>query len=810
MLRIKFVALILLGVVCAFASVALSSPMLFSHQGRILDGTGQPLNGVVPIKFSLFDSSSDGVEVWTETHQAVTVTDGLYSVLLGSVTPLSADLFAAPPSSGAAQHDLYLEIEVNGSVLSPRSQIISTPYSAVSTRVDGDLQTGPGMLRVDYLDPDDDGDGLLFNDDLDSSVLALSEKDGLGGSNALTYKFYQPGQPQYGNIVFEHSSSGQPPDTSYQFDVRADARIEKFNVKESFGPSHGTKSSRQGVTDSAGFVDASSSDGMDSSSAVMSAGVDRSVLKNYFETGDVPTESQFGVISDTAVISLSHNTDAGNIDCRVTPEVSSVAIKTKGTGADPNRVVSISSSASDSGVIDLSLDDNGNGSAKARGIISVKASTGVGSVTSRMTTDNNENGNPESEALTTVTADSILDVLESDSDDDGVAEVSDKRKIIAGTFSGGPGTVNLRVVDIDGDGVPESSDETRLLAHEVTHTVQQKSGSGVEQRTMTSETTSDTSGVSSEMRVNKGINEQLPYATLRTSVSTQSLVCAAGLDIDQDGNTDVSATEKVLPSGASHSIVWNSLTDPGVSHKLRLEADSAKSELVSSIDLDGDGLSDVATSETCTADSASQETSFDYPNAQTPSSTSSARVTANRKKCLTSNFHLSPLSRTEASSTCDSTTSSSSWTADDFSGALASLTIQVSTDTTLNPIQHSSGAHLTPGGDWTNASDVNRKENFEPVDGDDLLKKIESLDISEWNYKSESDDVKHIGPTAQDFKKTFGVGSDGKSISTIDPAGIALAAIKALNEKSKKVDELEAKVNELTALVDKLVSEQKK
>jgi hypothetical protein len=59
-----------------------------------------------------------------------------------------------------------------------------------------------------------------------------------------------------------------------------------------------------------------------------------------------------------------------------------------------------------------------------------------------------------------------------------------------------------------------------------------------------------------------------------------------------------------------------------------------------------------------------------------------------------------------------------------------------------------------------------------------------------WNYKSESDDVQHIGPTAQDFHALFGVGTDDKSISTIDPAGIALAAIQALHAQNQELRHL--------------------
>ena len=135
-----------------------------------------------------------------------------------------------------------------------------------------------------------------------------------------------------------------------------------------------------------------------------------------------------------------------------------------------------------------------------------------------------------------------------------------------------------------------------------------------------------------------------------------------------------------------------------------------------------------------------------------------------------------------------------------------------------HPFEHSSGAHLTAGGVWTNASDENLKENFQPVDGAELLEKIDELPISQWNYKNESDEVTHIGPTAQDFQKVFGVGENDKSISTIDPSGIALAAIKELNkqnlrlhEESKELrdqnEELRKELNALKVIVEKLASQ---
>ena len=134
------------------------------------------------------------------------------------------------------------------------------------------------------------------------------------------------------------------------------------------------------------------------------------------------------------------------------------------------------------------------------------------------------------------------------------------------------------------------------------------------------------------------------------------------------------------------------------------------------------------------------------------------------------------------------------------------------TNPTLGPLQMGSGAYVTPGGVWTNASDRNLKENFVPVTPAAILQKIAALPILEWNYQNEDPSVRHIGPVAQDFYSIFGVGGSSTSISTIDPSGIALAGIQGLEGKStgraarlaELKKQLEAKTEELRALQERL------
>ncbi len=84
------------------------------------------------------------------------------------------------------------------------------------------------------------------------------------------------------------------------------------------------------------------------------------------------------------------------------------------------------------------------------------------------------------------------------------------------------------------------------------------------------------------------------------------------------------------------------------------------------------------------------------------------------------------------------------------------------------------------GGSWNSISDRNKKENFNAVNGVEVLEKIATMPIETWNYKAQEDEIRHIGPMAQDFHAAFGLGTSDKTINTVDADGVALAAIQGL------------------------------
>ncbi len=92
------------------------------------------------------------------------------------------------------------------------------------------------------------------------------------------------------------------------------------------------------------------------------------------------------------------------------------------------------------------------------------------------------------------------------------------------------------------------------------------------------------------------------------------------------------------------------------------------------------------------------------------------------------------------------------------------------------------------------SSDRNLKEHFKALDVRSVPDKLAAMPVTEWNYKDDAADRKHIGPVAQDFYAAFGLdGKDDKRISTVDEGGVALAAIQGLNQK---VDEKDARIQE--------------
>jgi hypothetical protein len=115
----------------------------------------------------------------------------------------------------------------------------------------------------------------------------------------------------------------------------------------------------------------------------------------------------------------------------------------------------------------------------------------------------------------------------------------------------------------------------------------------------------------------------------------------------------------------------------------------------------------------------------------------------------------------------------------------------------------STGVYMNAGiSGWTNVCDQNKKENFHAINGEELLMKIRTMPITEWNYEGTDKSVRYIGPVAQDFYSAFHLGgTDSLGINSICIDGVNMAAIQALE---KRTAELNNALNELKAQKEKV------
>ena len=98
------------------------------------------------------------------------------------------------------------------------------------------------------------------------------------------------------------------------------------------------------------------------------------------------------------------------------------------------------------------------------------------------------------------------------------------------------------------------------------------------------------------------------------------------------------------------------------------------------------------------------------------------------------------------------------------------------------------------------------KTAFEALDSYEVLAKLDELPVTSWRYKTETEDVRHFGPVAEDFQRLFGLG-DGHSIANVAAAGVALAAIKGLSAELKSKDaEIESLRARLAAIEEQLAA----
>ena len=116
-------------------------PHLINYQGRLTDTSGSPLNGLYNITFRIYDAENSGNLLWQGTYTSITITKGIFNILLGDGSDTGFDF-----STLAFDKPYWLEIKVGtDDPMTPRQRITSAAYAIRAERlIDEPLQAARG------------------------------------------------------------------------------------------------------------------------------------------------------------------------------------------------------------------------------------------------------------------------------------------------------------------------------------------------------------------------------------------------------------------------------------------------------------------------------------------------------------------------------------------------------------------------------------------------------------------------------------------------------------------------------------------
>ncbi len=126
-LKVFLVCLIVILVISTLASAEV--PKMINYQGKITRPSGALIDTTTSMVLSIYVDSIGGTPLWTETQNSVKIQDGVFSVLLGNITPI--------PDSVFDENTRYLGLKVgNDNEMTPRKAIVSVGYAYHSRTAD--------------------------------------------------------------------------------------------------------------------------------------------------------------------------------------------------------------------------------------------------------------------------------------------------------------------------------------------------------------------------------------------------------------------------------------------------------------------------------------------------------------------------------------------------------------------------------------------------------------------------------------------------------------------------------------------------
>lgn len=162
---------------------AATPPDLINYQGVLRDSNNKPLTGSYDMVFRFYDAEAGGNEVLVDRHLvagtgAVTVSGGLFNAQLGSGEVIDGQGPGVVTTLGQAFRQfaaVYLEVQVAGEVLNPRTRVVSGAYALNNAADQALLYSRTGNSTDDTFSVPG---GTFTNSDL-IHVIIMAE----GGSN---------------------------------------------------------------------------------------------------------------------------------------------------------------------------------------------------------------------------------------------------------------------------------------------------------------------------------------------------------------------------------------------------------------------------------------------------------------------------------------------------------------------------------------------------------------------------------------------------------------------------------------------------
>jgi len=144
-------------IITSFSSLSFADiPNVISYQGKVTDSGGDPVaDGNYTMRFRIYDASTGGSVEWDSGNRTITVSDGVFNILLGESPQPSLDL--------EFDEDYWLLVTFAGVNQSPRQRLASTGYTYMASGLTpGTVITGniPSDDVLEVVNQGEDGIGI--------------------------------------------------------------------------------------------------------------------------------------------------------------------------------------------------------------------------------------------------------------------------------------------------------------------------------------------------------------------------------------------------------------------------------------------------------------------------------------------------------------------------------------------------------------------------------------------------------------------------------------------------------------------------